>query len=292
MRELNIRKLSNKNVGLICVILGSVFFVAGITVFILTNAVNLYSQKTEATIVSRYKIESEEGAKTMLELAYRVGDEMVYTAQSFPGEIDEEQLTMDVYYNIKNPKELLDAGWHIETIVPVLFGVLIFMVGMYYMGKFSIGPDSFKKPGSKASDWDRKYYDTKERVENGLIPLFGVISFIVFGIFMLVNKSGWWAWIFIVIGGIATVYILIDVVPAITEFIVLNKIKKYKNKSLSIDDDFDKFEKSKKDIEAKKANEATKSGDDKKADGDGLDFEIEDTIEIKSLKTTGKKKKK
>ena len=280
MREINLKKLSNKNVGLICLILGGIFFVAGIVVFILSNAVNLYSQKTEATIVSRYKIESEEEARTMLELAYRVGDEMVYTAQSFPGEIEEDQLTMDVYYNIKNPKELLDAGWHIETIVPVIFGLLIIFVGLYYRDVFPLGPDSFKKPGSKASDWDKKYYDLKERVENGLIPLFGVISFIVFGIFMLVNKSGWWAWIFVGIGGIAAIYILIDLVPAISEFVVLNKIKKYKSKSLSIDDDFDKFEKNKKASEEKTKN------------SDGLDFEIEDTIEIKTLKTPGKKKKK
>ena len=53
-----------------------------------------------------------------------------------------------------------------------------------------------------------------------------------------------------------------------------------KEKQTLVYDDFDKFEKTKKASEEKKAN------------NDGLDFEIEDTIEIKSLKTTGKKKKK
>ena len=279
MREISLKKISNKNFGYACLVIGGIFFLTGIVVFILCNTVNLYSQKTEATIVSRYKIEGEEGPRTMLELAYRVGEEMIYTAQSFPGEIDEETLTMNVYYNIKNPKQLLDAGWRIEPIIPVGFGILIFLVGLYYLNVFAIGPDTFKKPSDKASDWDKKYYEVKERVENGLIPFFGVLSFIAFGIFAIVNKKGWWAWIFIAIGSIAAIYILIDVIPAISEFIVLQKIKKYKDKSVSVDDDFEKFEK--KQSAKEKLNPKDK---------DELNFEIEETIEIKSLKKNTKKK--
>lgn len=281
------KRINNKTLGLICLILGGVFFVGGIVLFILNNAVNLYAQKTEATIVSKYAIESEEGNRTMLELAYRVGSEMVNTTYSTTDEIDEETISMDIYYNIKNPKEVLDAGWNFESLIPIFFGILIVFIGLYYRDVFAIGPDSFASgKKKKTGDWDKKFYELKERLENGIIPLFGVLSFIAFGIYLVANKRGWWAWVFIVVGCIAAAYFLIDVIPALSEFIVLMRIKKYKEKSLSVDDDFEKFEKKLKD------QENIRKSDKKNKKDDGLDFEIEETIEIKSLKTSGKKKGK
>ena len=272
------KKLNNKNVGLACVILGGIFFVAGLVLFVLYNSVNLYAQKADATIVSRYKIESEEDPHTMLELAYRVGDEMVYTTDSVYDEVPEDEVNRIIYYNVKNPKEILDAGWHIEPIIPSCFGILILMTGLYYMGVISFGLEGNKKPSDKASEWDKKYYEARERVENNVIPLLGLISFVVFGIFMIVNKSGWWEWIFVSVGAIGVIYLLMDLIPSITEFAALNKIKKYKDNSLSVDDDFEKFEQKLKDKEEKKANKTD-------------EFEVEETIEIKSLNVKKKKKK-
>ena len=278
-------KLNNKNVGLGCVILGGIFFVAGIVLFILSNAVNLYAQKVEATIVSKYNIESEEDPHVMLELAYRVGDEMIYTAHSVNYEIDDEETLIEVYYNIKDPKEILDAGWHLEPIIPSGFGILILLTGLYYMGVVSFGLEPAKKPGDKASEWEKKYYDARERTENSLIPLLGIISFLVFGIFMLVNKSGWWAWIFVAIGGIGAIYFLIDLIPAVNEFVALKRLKKIKTHTLSVDDDFESFELERKN---KKENKKDEKSEEKK-DGD---FEIEETYEIKSLDPKKNKKKK
>ena len=173
---------------------------------------------------------------------------------------------------------MIDAGWHLEPIIPACFGILILMTGLYYMGIISFGIEPAKKPGSNASDWDKKYYNAKERVENDVIPLFGLVSFIVFGIFVLVNKTGWWAWIFIIVGGVGVIYILMDLIPTLAEFSALSKIKKYKNNSLSVDDDFEKFEKKLKEKEKKK-----EAGKD--------EFEVEETIEITSLKINKKKKK-
>ena len=272
------KKLNNKNVGLACVILGGIFFLSGMVLFVLFNYVNLYAQKAEATIVARYYISDPENPHTMLELAYRVGDDMIYSVESTTEEIPEDEVNRDIYYNVKNPKEVIDAGWHLEPIIPACFGILILMTGLYYMGIISFGIEPAKKPGSNASDWDKKYYDAKERVENDVIPLFGLISFIVFGIFVLVNKTGWWAWIFIIVGGVGVIYILMDLIPTLAEFSALTKIKKYKNNSLSVDDDFEKFEKKLKEKEKKK-----EAGKD--------EFEVEETIEITSLKINKKKKK-
>ena len=81
------KKLNNKNVGLACVILGGIFFLSGMVLFVLFNYVNLYAQKAEATIVARYYISDPENPHTMLELAYRVGDDMIYSVESTTEEI-------------------------------------------------------------------------------------------------------------------------------------------------------------------------------------------------------------
>ena len=281
-------KLNNKNVGLGCAILGGIFFVAGIVLFILYNSVNLYAQKAEATIVSRYNIESEKDPHVMLELAYRVGDDMVYTAYSVNREIEEEETLIDIYYNIKDPKQVLEAGWHLEPIIPSCFGILILLTGLYYMGVVSFGLEPAKKPGAKATEWEKKYYDARERTENSLIPLLGIISFIVFGVFMLVNKSGWWAWIFVVVGALGAIYLLADFIPAVNEFIALKRLKKIKKNTLSVDDDFESFELERKGKKSVKEEKKEEKSEDKK-DGD---FEIEETYEIKSLDPKKNKKKK
>jgi len=285
------KKLNNKSVGIICVVLGGIFFVAGIVLFILYNYVNLYAKQTDATIVSRYRIESEEDPHTMIELAYRVGDDMVYTTDSIYEEVPDDEVNRTIYYNVKNPKEILDAGWHVEPIIPAFFGILILMTGLYYMGVINFGFDIDQRPSQKASEWDRKFYETKERVENSLIPILGLVSFLVFGIYMVVNKKGWWAWIFIGIGAIGIIYLCMDLIPAMSEFIVLNKMKKYKNKSLSIDEDFEKFSKKKEIEESNTKNQKSQKAQNNKKVSDA-DFEIEETYEIKSLDVKKKRKKK
>ena len=281
-------KLNNKNVGLGCAILGGIFFIAGVVLFILYNSVNLYTQKVEATIVSRYNIESEKNPHTMLELAYRVGDEMIYSVYSTKEEIDVEQTLIEVYYNIKDPKQVLEAGWHLEPIIPSCFGILILLTGLHYMGIISFGLEPARKPGAKASEWEKKYYDARERVENALIPLLGIVSFIVFGIFMLVNKSGWWAWIFIVVGALGAIYLLADLIPAANEFVALKRLKKIKKHTLSVDDDFESFELERKGKKESKEEKKNDKDSNKKPD----EFEIEETYEIKSLDNKKNKKKK
>ena len=272
-------RLNNKNVGTACVILGGLFLLGGIVLFILYNSVNLYAQKTDATIVSKYKVESEDDPHTVLELSFRVGDEMVYATHSYHGEIDDETMNMEVYYSIKDPKKIVDGGWHFEPVIPAVFGIIILLTGLYYMGFISFGLEPAKAPGKDSSDWDKKYYTAKEKAENALIPLLGVISFIVFGVFMVVKKSGWWAWIFVAVGAIGAIYLLTDLIPAANELNALRKLKKIKGKTLSVDDDFENFEKS-QDEKGKEESSEVKD-----------EFEVEDTYEIKTLNTKKKKKK-
>ena len=274
-------RLNNKNVGMGCTILGGLFLLGGIILFILYNSVNLYAQKADATIVSKYTVESEEDPHTVLELAYRVGDDMVYVTDSYYGEIDEDTVNLEIYYNVKNPKQILEAGWHFEPILPAAFGVVILLTGLYYMGIISFGFESAKKPGEKSSDWDKKYYEAREKAENALIPLLGVLSFIIFGVFLVIKKSGWWAWIFIAVGTIGAVYLLTDLIPAAIELNALRRLKKINSKTISVDDDFEKFEKAQK--EKSKKEETVEIP---------KEYEVEDTYEIKSLDKKKNKKKK
>ena len=161
---------------------------------------------------------------------------------------------------------------------------MFLLTGLYYMGIVSFGLEPAKKPGAKATEWEKKYYDARERTENSLIPLLGIISFIVFGVFMLVNKSGWWAWIFVVVGALGAIYLLADFIPAVNEFIALKRLKKIKKHTLSVDDDFESFE-----LERKGKKSVKEEKKEEKKDGD---FEIEETYEIKSLDPKKNKKKK
>ena len=290
-------RLNNKNVGTACAILGGLFILGGIVLFILYNSVNLYAQKADATIVSKYRVESEDDPHTVLELAYRVGDDMVYATDSYYGEIDDETVNLDIYYNVKDPKQILDAGWHFEPVIPAVFGVLILLTGLYYTGHISFGFEPAKKPGKDSSDWDKKYYAAKEKAENALIPMLGVISFVVFGVFLVVKKTGWWAWIFIAVGAIGIIYLLTDLIPAATELNALRKIKNYKGKAVSVDDDFEKFEKAQKEnkngkSKAKESN-SVKETDTLKEESVEIpkEYEVEDTYEIKTLNTKKNKKK-
>ena len=294
-------KLNNKNVGMGCTILGGLFLLGGLVLFILYNSVNLYAQKADATIVSKYRVESEEDPHTVLELAYRVGDDMVYAPDSYYGEIDDDTVNLDIYYNVKDPKQILDAGWHFEPIIPAVFGVIILLTGLYYMGYISFGFEPAKKPGDDSSDWDKKYYEAKEKAENALIPLLGVLSFIVFGVFLVIKKSGWWAWIFVAVGAIGVVYLLTDLIPAANELNALRRLKKIKGKTVSVDDDFENFEKAQKEKskggKAKAKEEPVKEEIIKEEPKEETveipkEYEVEDTYEIKSLNTKKNKKKK
>lgn len=290
-------RLNNKNVGTACAILGGLFILGGIVLFILYNSVNLYAQKADATIVSKYRVESEDDPHTVLELAYRVGDDMVYATDSYYGEIDDETVNLDIYYNVKDPKQILDAGWHFEPVIPAAFGVLILLTGLYYTGHISFGFEPAKKPGKDSSDWDKKYYAAKEKAENALIPMLGVISFVVFGVFLVVKKTGWWAWIFIAVGAIGIIYLLTDLIPAATELNALRKIKKFKGKAVSVDDDFEKFEKAQKENKSgkfkDKDSKSVKETDTVKEESVEIpkEYEVEDTYEIKTLNTKKNKKK-
>lgn len=279
------KKLDNKTVGLICLILGGIFFLSGIVLFILSNKVNLYAQKTEATIMSRYEVDTDE-PYTMLELVYRVGDEMVNTTDSFRENIPEDQLSIEIYYDIRNPERLLDGGWNFIPLATAIMGLVVIFPGLYYMNILTFGIEPAKKPDKNASKIDKEYYEAREKMENDYIPLFGAVCFTAFGIIMLFVQKGWWQWIFIGVGALAILYVAIDIVPATSRFLSVRKMKKMKNikvKTVVVDDDFEQFEENEK--EEKSENEENSA-----TENDSI--EVEETFEIKKSDLKKKKKRK
>ena len=131
-----------------------------------------------------------------------------------------------------------------------------------------------------------------------VIPMLGVISFVVFGVFLVVKKTGWWAWIFIAVGAIGIIYLLTDLIPAATELNALRRIKNFKGKAVSVDDDFEKFEKAQKENKSGKSKDkdskSVKETDTVKEESVEIpkEYEVEDTYEIKTLNTKKKNKKK
>jgi len=86
-----------------CIILGGIFVVAGLVLFIMSNRMNLQMKKTEATILAMYDMQLDNGLKhTMLDLSYRVGDRVVMTTYDYPGVLPKEEATIDIYYDIRH----------------------------------------------------------------------------------------------------------------------------------------------------------------------------------------------
>ena len=273
-------KLNRKTVGIISISLGGLFFLAGVVLFILLNWINLYAQKTEATIITRYDIEDSEEPYTFLELCYRVGGSMVTTTDSFHIEIPEDTITIDIYYDIRNPKILLQAGWNFYPLGCVAAGVPLVLAGLYYLNIFTFGIEERKKPGSNASKFEIEFYEAREKMENGYVPLFGAVCFVIFGLVMLIMQKGWWAWIFVGVGMIVIIYISMEIVPLTSKYLALKKIKKINGKVINVDRDFDNFEKSKS---------KTQKTVNKKEDFMVDDFE--EPFEIKKIDKNKRKKK-
>lgn len=213
-----------------CTILGGIFVVAGVLFFIMSNKMNLQLKKTEASIIGQYDIQLEDGQHhTMLELTYRVGDEMVIATYEYPGFINEDVTMIDIYYNIKDPQMVVDGAMLWEPLLVLVLGLIVLVPGLYLKG--IIKNDLFKivKPSDNAGNLAKELYQAKQRVMEGILPMLAGILFVVFGIIMLINDWGWWAWLFIIAGCVELLYIGLDFAPAVISWYRISKLQRAKN---------------------------------------------------------------
>lgn len=220
-----------KMLGLICIVLGTIFVFSGILLFFMSNRMNFQLKKTEATIVGAHDMVLGNGEHhTMLDLSYRVGDEYMVSMYSFPGVLAEDTIALDIYYNIKDPEMVVMIEWSLESLLVVLLGVLILVPGLWLKGIISL--DIFKpiEPSKNADKAARQLYMAKKEMLEGILPMLAGVLFLVFGIIMLNKRHDWWYWCFVVVGAIELLYIGMEFVPALVMWFKLRNINKVKKK--------------------------------------------------------------
>lgn len=277
--------------GIISIVLGGIFVIAGIALFFMSNYMNFQVHKTEATVIGMYDITLEDGLKhTMVELSYRVGNELVLSNYEYPGTLSEETLVLDIYYNIKEPGMIVDAGWSFEPLLVLALGILVLVPGLYMKGILKSDMLTEDAKAIKSGKMTKEFYDARSRAVEGVLPMTAGVLFTAFGIFMLIKDMGWWSWIFIVVGIIELLYIGMDFIPAAITWTQLSKVNKVAGKVKVYDveasetTNADNTKKAaKKDAEEEVADEATDAEEELEP------FEIKST---NTKKTKGKSKSK
>ncbi|MBR6094378.1 MAG: hypothetical protein IKP92_05055 [Lachnospiraceae bacterium] len=241
MKDLN----KKEKVGLLCLILGGLFLAAGLVFFVLINFRNLSAKKVQATILTKVSIYEDDSDKkqTLLTVMYPVGTENVTTSFTYDGEFENDSAFMTLYYDARNPKVVMDAGWYFEPVFLAALGLLLFLCGLYYKGVTNFGIVERKKPDDNAPENEKKIYELSERSANGLFPAIGGFFFIVFGVLMLILRHNYWMWAFIVIGILAVLYFGYDMIPAMLELHRLKVAQKFKGRVVDTDKDLKKADK-------------------------------------------------
>ena len=230
------KKDDKKLYGIICTALGGIFVIAGIVLFILNNYMNLYAQKTVATILSEYNVTAEDGSTyKMLEICFKVRGDLVTTTMEMHEDIPPEKLDIEVYYNIKKPRMILDAGWNFLPLLVSFLGLLIVIPGLSFLEILGIKIFEQGKDKYTGNEKNKRKAQIMERLENNVLPFIGAVGITVFGIIMVVLKAGWWYWIFIVGGGIMDVYFGIEIVPALLDLRKENGIRNIKAEVIDTD---------------------------------------------------------
>lgn len=277
-----------KLLGLICTLIGAVFVIAGIVIFIMSNYMNFQMKKADATVMAMYQIDTAEGERhTMVELSYRVGTELVMATYEYPGILDENTVALDVYYNVKEPTMVFDMGWYLQPLLVLVLGIPILVTGLYYMGIINLSAFKLVPPDQKATNMQKELYKAKKDVMENALPMLAGILFITFGIVMLVTNRGWWAWMFIVVGAVELLYIGMVFVPALINWISLSRVNKLKTKAKVYDVEMTQN----KEIKDETANDKAKDKKDSdKKEASLLEDELE-PFEIKNIKPKKSNKK-
>ena len=216
-------------IGKICLFLGGLFLLAGLVFFVVNNRVNMYAKKVSATVLSSVSLTtSDEKQRTMLEILYRVGDENITTTYDYEGVLKEGDVFLEVYYDVREPKKIIEAGWTFEPLFMALLGLIIFLLGLYYKGITDFGIVEMKEPDKDAPERVKKTYEARQRVGNSVFPLLGGFVFVAFGLVMVLTRGNHWMWIFVGIGGLVILYFLTLLIPALMELHQLKVAKKFR----------------------------------------------------------------
>lgn len=261
--------------GMVCIILGALFVLIGLVFFIINNKVNLYAKKVPATVMSSYSLSTSDGKNmTMVELMYKVGTETVFTTYNYPRELKDGEVFLEVYYDVRKPRQVLEAGWTFEPLFLALLGLVVLLLGLYNKGISDFGIVESRKPAADAPERVKKVYELRQKIGNNIFPALGGFVFIAFGLVMLLTRKNNWMWIFIGIGIAVIFYCALDLIPAFFELRKLNIAKKFRGKVVGEEVSDKEKEKAKDELDEflkKKEEKAEKKKDKKEDDEDSSD---------------------
>lgn len=215
--------------GYTCIVIGLIFTLLAIFLFIFSNRMNFFAQKTSATVLSRSDIETESGdKKQMLTVTYRVGNENVVTSYEYnKGFIEEDVVSIDIYYNVKNPRFVIDDGWSFYAIPVFVLGILNVLIGLCVKGYILQELHLFEEePSKKATQYQKEVFAVKKKSVENLFPFSAAMLMFICGIVFLVTKAGWGAYLFMGFGLLGVVYIGLELVPNLFEWNMI--YRKYK----------------------------------------------------------------
>ena len=150
-------KKKKELLGIVSIILGGIFILSGLIFFVVNNRNNLYGKKVSATVMSKVSTTTSDGEKiTMLTLLYSVAGQNITTTYDYPGELEDGEAFITLYYDARNPKKIIQAGWSFEPLVLAFTGLFLFLLGLYYKGVTDFGIVEAKAPSANASEYTKK----------------------------------------------------------------------------------------------------------------------------------------
>lgn len=207
--------------GVTCILIGAIFVLSGIVLFIFSNRMNFFAEKTSATILSRSDIVTETGdKKQMLTVSYRVGKENVVTSyEHTKGYLEEDVISIDIMYNVKNPKFIIEDGWSFYAVPVFVLGILILLIGLCVKGYILQELHLFdEEPPKKATKYQREVFEVRKKAIENLFPFTAALLMCICGVLFLITKAGWGAYVFMGIGLLGAVYIGFGLLPLLVDW--------------------------------------------------------------------------
>jgi len=240
--------------GYTCIVLGGLFCICAIVIFIFANRYNFISRSVEATIMDKSEMVTGDGQrKTMLTLAYRVGDQLLTTGFEYDGkELAEDEVQIEVSYLINSPRTVLITQWNFESLFVLLMGGLIVFAGLCIKGFILDNLKLFEeKPAEGATATQKEIFYARKKVLEGLFPFSAGFISVIFGVVMIILGFSWVMWLFVGAGVLLMLYIGLEMFPAAVQWKKLSSLTKVKAKVIDTEVDFYK-EGKKEDKENKK----------------------------------------
>lgn len=218
--------------GYTCIVCGGLFCVLAIALFIMTNRMNFYAQKVEATILSRSDMELEGGKKKlMLMLSYKVGNETVTTNYEYDDpELPETTVNIDVYYDVKNPRQIIADGWSFHSVFVLILGAGVLLMGLCIKGFILNEWYLFEnEPPKEASIYQKQVFQIRKKTIENALPFGAGLLSAIYGLVMIILDGGWGTYVFLILGIGGMIFFGREFFPAMLEW-----YKKYRLSKLVV----------------------------------------------------------